>query len=152
MMRILVALSFMFGSAWAQPYVVADSVIGSFQCDGYVENTYLTQIISICNPDSVKNQMTLVFRIYHKSGIVPSQPTVQYYNGIDTLFDSPISVEYLLENNGWTVAISMSAASPGKGLPVSPDTIPYIGLSVLLGGNINDSLCFDSTYSASLGG
>jgi hypothetical protein len=148
----LMVVAVVYPTVGAQPYVVADTAFGTLVCDGYLPGTNLWQVISICNPDSVQTDISLVFRVYHKSGLpLWDWPMVLYFNGIDTLFDSPISVSYLWIDSALEVAISMSTSTPGKGLPVSNDTIRYVGLR-LLADEEHDTLCVDSTASDSLGG
>jgi hypothetical protein len=149
----LVALVVCSGAA-SQPHVVADTVDGWVVCGGYPIGTQCTQIISIANPNAVQRQVKIVFSMYASIAPLIAPPYVVYYNGIDTLFDSSITVSYsyLQEGNAWLTAISLSASASGTGLPISGDTIPYLGLFFEAGPYEYDSLCFDSTTSDSLGG
>ncbi len=140
----------------SQPYVVTTGMDGSLLCGELQEgNTYI-QTIGIANPDTIQKDVVLSFAYYLESGTPVSQPVLMLYNGIDTLLQYG-AVMHSYEQHGDTGVIVIRFANieelPG-GIPVSSDTITYVGLSFTMGYGLdeNDIFHIDSSYSDTLGG
>ncbi len=111
--------------------------------------------VKIGNPEQVQENCTIVLGFVMTDGTQIDVPQVQYQNGFDTLFGStPV---YFVEQHGDTtvVGVTVSAADPGRGLPISTDTIPYLSFSV--GGlppygSDGEYLVVDTTLSNVYGG
>ncbi|RKX25019.1 MAG: hypothetical protein DRP47_10475 [Candidatus Zixiibacteriota bacterium] len=73
------------GAVAAQPYVVVDSMTGTFVCGGLASFGQKELFISIANPDTVLKNFTFGFVFYSASGGQPEFDGISFYNGIDTI-------------------------------------------------------------------
>lgn len=139
-------------SVYSQPYVVIDTLgglngydklCGEVVLDG---GSQMHQLISISNPDSIQTEIRLDFRYTSQNGISPFSPiTVEYFNGIDTLF-STIVIEH--DTSTHIIHISLSNGQ----LPIELDTITYFAIIRSFGGSEGNFVCVDSANNVPTSG
>jgi len=108
----------------------------------------------ITNPDQLQDRCVVPLAFVMTGGAPLDDPTVNYYLGFDTLFG--VQPDFAVEHHGDTVlaVVSVIASEPGRGLPISSDSLGYFSLTITAPGyaSLGAYLVIDTASSSTYGG
>ena len=129
-------------ASFSQPYVVIDTITGNLPCGQPVPEREFIVVISIANPVDDICVFVIGFQVTSRQGGTVAMPDIEYYNGIDTIFEFSSGI---YNSN----IVSITGTCGINFLPISSDTIPYFGLKFQLDSTMElDTLCIDSMPTA----